>query len=139
MLEQAEEHLLTEIQRYPAGEWKQYELGWLYRKMGRQDEAVSCFEKELECYPGKPYVHYLTASLLKSKGDLEGAYKHFEMVILSGASELRDKAGGHYHVGDILMTMNKNQEAATEFRKCLELLPDHKMAARQLDLLGVES
>ncbi|MBI5184534.1 MAG: tetratricopeptide repeat protein [Nitrospinae bacterium] len=138
MLEQAREWLLSEIKRYPAGEWKQYELGLLYQKMERLDDAISCFEKELESFPGKPYVHYLAASLLKTKGDLEKARKHFEVVVRSDASEVRDKAGGHYHIGSILMAKNKNREAAAEFRKCLQLLPDHKMAAKQLDLIGVE-
>ncbi len=137
-IEEAVEFFEKELERHPdkKTEWFYYEVGLSLRDMGRIEEAVNFLEKELGRYPGKPvFVYYHMASLLKTKGELDEAAKHFLAIANDGNSSDEMRAGAFFHMGNILESKNKIPDAVFNYKKCRELIPHHKKALERFHAL----
>jgi Tfp pilus assembly protein PilF len=98
---------------------------------GRADEAEEFIARlpEGEHLPADAYLN--PGIDLYNQGDLEGALAKFE----SAAASYPDNALVYYYRGLVLVAQGKNELAAADFRKLLELEPEGDKAAEAKEFL----
>lgn len=99
-----------------------------YDHMGRSlaarnelDRAIFCFQRCLDLEPNWPGAAGRLAEAYRQKGDLEQARRCY-------LADLRQNPGGIktlLDLGDLLIQMNRLEEAGEKFRRCIELFPNH--------------
>lgn len=123
----------------PRAEWVHHEMGITYREMGDMENAVKELELEDKLYPGKAVTQYNLYSVYEGNGRkgfaINGYYRFLENRDMSD----NFKAGCYFHLGKIYMEDKKNSEAIKFFKRCLELIPEHKKAAEYLKQLKGKS
>jgi len=106
-------------------------LGIIYHKRGRKEEALELFKRALELDPDN----------LKAYGNLGNAYRAADR--LEDAARLHKKiiqlkprdSGAYNNLGTVYFDMKKLDEAEAMFRKALRLHPNHATAANNLGLV----
>jgi tetratricopeptide (TPR) repeat protein len=85
------------------------------------DKAIYCWQRTLDLDETHPDVHVRIAEALWSKGDLEQARQHY----LIGLRENPGETSTLLDLGDLLMDMQRLDEAGEKFRNAIELAPEH--------------
>ena len=79
-------------------------LGNVYQKQSKDDEALNCYQRALKIKSDLPQAHCNIGVIYKVAGDLEGARKHFEMAeklqpgmekARAGLASLQERAGDY--------------------------------------------
>jgi FkbM family methyltransferase len=78
---------------------------------------------------------YRVASVYKSMNRLDLAEKWFKKLLGMSVDHLQIIAGVYYHLGEIQYFKQNWPGAKEYFKKCFELNPGHKKAAKYLDLM----
>ena len=100
--------------------WPAYtNLGIDLSKEGRNDEAISYFQKATELHPGDATTENDLGVLLNQKGLVDEAMKHFQKALDS----VPVYAHAHLHMADILVQRGQLDEAISHYRKALENTP----------------
>ena len=68
-------------------------------------------------------------------GNFDESLEQFDLAL----REAPELAAGHYYRGSALLKLDQPEEALAEFRRALELDPDHALSAQQLEVLGFGS
>ena len=68
-------------------------------------------------------------------GHYDESLEQFDLAL----GEAPELAAGHYYRGSTLLNLDQPEEALAEFRRALELDPDHALSAQQLEVLGFGS
>lgn len=106
------------------------DLGMIYLVIGRLEEAVGEFRKEIALHPpGERDA--VTASANEGLG--VAAYKSGDDVTaLDALSKSYDTIKARYHIGLALARQGRSEEAAAAFREVLRREPDHRGALQNL-------
>jgi tetratricopeptide (TPR) repeat protein len=84
------------------------------------DRAIYCFQRCLDLDPNWPAASGRLADCYRRKGDLEQARRFY-------LGDLRQNPGGIktlLDLGDLLVQMNRLEEAGEKYRRCIELFPN---------------
>jgi len=76
------------------------------------------------------YEEYLLGSLFKQKGKKAEAKNIFKQLVKCHDPKLR--GGAFFHLGEIYLSEKNFTCACTQFRKTLEVIPDHCCAKKYL-------
>lgn len=122
-------NLLSEIERDredPTGRQLREALELL--ASGRGSEALELAQSERQMAPRDPRVPIVESKILRQLGRLEEALR-----VAQEAVELAPSQPDPYHQrGVVLLSMNRDAEAEADFRRSLEIDPDHQAAADAL-------
>jgi tetratricopeptide (TPR) repeat protein len=94
-------------------------LGVVYMKMGKPDDALAAWVKEVELYPGSFEANFSLAKLYFSRGD---DLKTEEFLQRAASSDSQDYSGC-YLLGQILEKQGKMKGAARLYKKAVLLNP----------------
>ncbi|MGA2607521.1 MAG: DUF5107 domain-containing protein [Terriglobia bacterium] len=131
-----------------------YFIGTAWEAMGNVKEAQAFYQKSAAQKLESAEIRYFQALSLKKLGQITQAAVLFDELLKSGREELGSsvdlgyfakfgtrrseaarKAEAHYLMGLGLLGKNDRQEAKVEFKRVLELDPNHLRAGTQLSLL----
>lgn len=125
------ENVLTVV---PAGSESRWSIlaaiGSVHRKWGRLPDAEPWFKKAIEASPEQTAPYILLGACLARQGKLREAEEAHRAAIANGKSDLTDEA--YHNLGLVLRGQRRWGEAATCFRKALEITPDYEGAAEAL-------
>ena len=103
-------------------------LGILYRKSGRPDEAIALYKKAIEINPFDPFTYYNLGNLLKDLGKIDQAFAS----ILKSLELKPDYHAAHISMARIYKDLGKFDQALSSNLKSLELKPDNPDAYMNL-------
>jgi tetratricopeptide (TPR) repeat protein len=92
-------------------------LGWEYRALDQNDQAVATFKKELALTPGNPTAMYNLASAEVENGQAQEAIPILEKVV----KVYNVPTQADYYLGRALATEGHYDEAAREFQRATAL------------------
>ena len=91
--------------------------------------------KQIPDMTGLPAVEaYRAASNYKRLGEINEAQSWFKQV-LETSEDNKLQGGTYFHLGEMALGNGNRQEAKQFFKKCLQLMPDHKKAVLLLEEL----
>ena len=124
---QLDDHEKAEEMFYIARQYKDecsecyYNVGMSLFDRELYDKALHCWEKTLDLDDHYPEINLRIAEGYRAKGKLDKARQHYLM-------ELRQKPGDNetlLDLGELLMEMDRLEEAGEKFRRAIELTPEH--------------
>jgi len=101
-------------------------LGFLFKKMGRTDEAVRAFERAIELKPDYPEAWNNKGDTLFTQGKVREAISCFDRAIEARPNYER----AWYNKGAALESMGRDEEALRHLNMVLRISPDHQNAQR---------
>jgi len=105
-------------------------------RRGKYDEAIELYRQVLKRNPNHPGAQLGLATALQDQGRLPEAVKAFEEAYWSDKLHSRDGlVKTRLDLGEQLEREGKYQEAAIQFRRILELDPDHRDVLGKIKLL----
>ena len=97
----------------------QNNLGNVYLKSGRADEAALCYQRALQYNPNLPETHFNLASICVRQGKPAQALHGFE----TAAALKPDFVQAHFSLGNLYKSLGDNALAIRSYRKAVELAP----------------
>ncbi|MBI5640989.1 MAG: tetratricopeptide repeat protein [Nitrospirae bacterium] len=132
------------VRKSPEKARPHYNLGIIYNRKGRYDEAINEFRTALRIDPGFADVHYSFGVVYKDLRRYDeaiqelksaiGLYRKFSMSKPVGGGIL-NYAYAHNNLGAVYMDMGRYEEAIAEFRKALEVFPAYAYAYNNLGVV----
>lgn len=113
---------------------KHYEVGLLYTRFERFQEAYHEFTKALNLDPENPTYSLYMAKCLAKTGDKEGAIKVLRRVIESHPKNIE----GRIQLGILYHSQQRLQDAHREWQEALSMAPDNKTAQMYLNMFEYE-
>jgi tetratricopeptide (TPR) repeat protein len=101
-----------------------FNIGNSHYIRGHYDRAIDCWQQTLKLDARHPQAHARIADAFWAKGDLQNAHLHYQAELaVTGESDeaLLD-------LGEVLLEMDRLEEAEKQFRKVLKSSPDHTAA-----------
>lgn len=135
-----------------------YNLGLLYKEMGRKEEAVASYKKAIKARPDYALAHYNLANLYLNMDHKEKAIAAYEQAVeinpeyveaynnlgfaYSAVNRYEDsiasykrsiainssRANTHNNLGLVYADVNRKEEAIASFKRAIELKPDYVKA-----------
>ncbi|PIQ99608.1 MAG: hypothetical protein COV66_10670 [Nitrospinae bacterium CG11_big_fil_rev_8_21_14_0_20_45_15] len=110
------------------------DLGWLYKKNDRLQDAVVEFKEVLRIDPDSAQTHFDLAQTYKKLGLLQEAAVEFKEALRIDPNNAQTR----YNLAQTYKELDRLQEAAVEFREVLRIEPDHLQALLNQGLLKIE-
>jgi tetratricopeptide (TPR) repeat protein len=107
-------------------------IGYILASIEENDAALEYYQKALAADAGDYRVHNAMASLYRKQGRLEDARSHLDTSL---ALYAKDRVT-YYNYGNLLVDMQRPQEAADMYKKALQIDPDFTEAKVELEALG---
>lgn len=104
----------------PDDPWVHYELGNVFRDMGRIADAVRAYRAALVLDAGNAAAHNNLGVVLDGLGELDDAIGHYRQAL--GAEP--DFADAHYNLANALRAAGRVAEAIAQYREALRLEPN---------------
>ena len=92
-------------------------LGMVYENTGQLEQAIRQYQKALELVPTKPSLHQGLAGAYWKKRAYTAAEPHYKVVTANDATDLQ----ATYRLGLIFLIQKLYEEAASQFKKVIEL------------------
>lgn len=102
-----------------------FDLGRLYKRQGRYDEAEKWNRKAVELKPEDSSSHVYLGVLLAAKGDLDGAEACYRKATRCSEGRIEE---AYLNLGLVLRARERYEEALGCFKKALEIKPSYKEA-----------
>jgi tetratricopeptide (TPR) repeat protein len=103
-------------------------LGNVFLRQGRMDEAVAQFQKALAINPKDANTHYNLGNAFRQQGGVNEAIAHFQMALAIKPQF----AEAHYNLGNAFLQQGHVDEAITHFQKALTIKPDYVEAQNNM-------
>ncbi len=98
-----------------------YNLGVLFQKLNRFEEAEAEYRKSIDIYPGREDVHLNLGCILITMGRIEDAEKELR----ESARINPNNSKVHFNLGNLSVKLNHFEDAEKEYKKAIELDPEH--------------
>ena len=125
--------LALEDRAYPTPELVYMNLGLLYGRQGRDEEALGNLRKSVEINRDYYRAHYELATVLDRMGNLREAAQEYEQA----EPDFKNRGKYWYQRGLVYFKLSRKQEAADSFRRCVDVSPGSESAALCDELLQV--
>ncbi len=102
-------------------------LGSAYGDAGDAGSAALHFKKAVEMSPGNPFYHYGLGLALSQSGDAAGAADHLQTA-LTIMEDPKDRQKALAALGSAMAQLGDTAAAEADFRRALEIDPDHARA-----------
>ncbi len=129
----AEKHLLQALRINPRHAETYNNLGSLYYRQARIEEALASFEKALRLDPTLWEAHYNRANCFAKKDQMEQAALHYAEVVSLHPKHVQ----AQYHLGLCYVALEDFSNAEKPLLKALTLDPKLTEAARQLGHVSI--
>jgi tetratricopeptide (TPR) repeat protein len=116
---------LSEGMRDEPGNWEAwFWKGESFRRTGRTDEALKCFDKALSLNEKEEMLWVQVGRLMIELGKMDNALKSYDKALSHNprAADILD------YKGNLLLQMKDNQAASDCFKEALDLNPSYKWA-----------
>jgi tetratricopeptide (TPR) repeat protein len=108
-----------------------FKIGYIFGQAGNDDEAMKYYKEALELDSNNEYIHNALASIYRKNGEYTSAKMH-----LHASLEIDDENPlTYYNFGNLLVDMQKDEEALEMYKKAIELNPDFNEAKEELEKL----
>lgn len=101
-------------------------LGWVYFKMGKIDEAIKNLKKATYLKPEMCLAYNNLGKVYRSEGEVRDARQSFEKAIEKCPEKYAEP---HYRLGKLLIKSQRT-EALSHFKKCVDIAPESQLAKR---------
>jgi len=135
------EELMEMISEDPENAWYYYHLSRILDMNGREKEAFEFINKAVELEPDNPMFLYYKALFLERRGELKEALELLQRALIVDVdSELErifeeigfKKSDIYFAMGNILVRMDRIEEAVSVLKRGLEMDPKNPIAHFQL-------
>jgi tetratricopeptide (TPR) repeat protein len=96
-------------------------LGNIFYRQGRTDEAISYYQKALELKPDYAKAHDNLGNALQQKGKVDEAIAHYQKALQIKP----DYAEAHMNLGSAFLQLGRVDEAIAQYQMALEFKPDY--------------
>ncbi len=118
------------LKKYPESPIGRINLGSVFLRQGRLEEAVLHFNRALKARPDSAQIHYNLGCALDRQGGFEGAIRHYRQAIEISP----DYREAHNNLGVVLGMRGREEEAIVHYRQALRIDPDYGEAHYNLAL-----
>jgi tetratricopeptide (TPR) repeat protein len=119
----------TEISKNDVSNWNN--LGFIYRNLGVEDQAIDSYQKSIELEPKNPYVSNEMGLIYLAKADLAKAKDSFQKAI-----DLKpDYLPAYFQLGLLYYNDNQTEKAKNEFLIAISLDENYSNARYFLGLI----
>jgi tetratricopeptide (TPR) repeat protein len=118
----------TTLARNPNSFLAHNNLGNVFFRQGRMDEAMEQYEKALAIHPQYDLAHNNLGLVFFRQGRVDEAMEHYQKALAISP----DYADAHDNLGRALAQKGRVTEALEQYQKAVEIQPSH--AAAQIDL-----
>ena len=109
-----------------------FKIGYIMQQLGDNDAALSNYKEALELDKNNEYIHNSMASIYRANGEFTSAKMHLrESLAIDDENAIT-----YYNFGNLLVDMEKHDEAKEMYKKALEINPDFNEAKEELDKLS---
>jgi len=105
-----------------------YDLGVVYKKLGRLDEAIAQYGLAISLKPDYYEAHNNLGNAYLEKGMVEAAAAEYKTAIAINPAD----AEAHYNLGNLYYGQSMFREAASSLREAVTLDPKHSQAHNSL-------
>jgi tetratricopeptide (TPR) repeat protein len=119
------------VQKNPNSFLAQNNLGNLYEKQGKHEQAAACYRQTIRLKPGFAEGYYNLAGVLELMGKVDEAIANYHKALECKA----DLAQAYYNLGIIMGKQDNYDAASGYYRKAIEAQPDHSGAHNNLGLV----
>ncbi len=108
-----------------------FKIGYILQEQNDNDEALKYYKQALEVDNNNQFIHNSIASLYKKNGEFISAKMH-----LNASLEIDSKnAITYYNYGNLLVDMQRDDEAINMYEKALEINSDFSEAKEEIEKL----
>lgn len=108
-----------------------FKIAYILGQQGNLDEALEYYKEALDLDERNEFVHNAIASIYRQKEEYASAKMH-----LNASLEIDDtNPVTYYNFGNLLVDMNKKDEAIKMYEKAVELQPDFDEVKEELEKL----
>lgn len=108
-----------------------FKTGYILQQSGDDTQAVEFYKEALELDDSNEYIHNALASIYRKSGEFTSAKMH-----LQASLEIENENPiTYYNYGNLLVDMQKDEEAIEMYKKALEINPEFKEAQEELEKL----
>ncbi len=124
---QARSRLSGLLKRHPEDPFVMATLGWLESRLGKPREAIHAYEKALAKRSDSDWIIALAQSRWRA-GERESSVQTLEGWLENHP----DDVGARYILANLYHSLRQDEAARRQFRRILEIQPDHLMALNDL-------
>ncbi len=111
-----------------------FKIGYMFQQSGNDAEALNYYKEALELDDANEYIHNSLASIYRKNGEFASAKMH-----LHASLEINDENPiTYYNFGNLLVDMQKKDEAIEMYQKAVEINPEFIEAKEELEKLKVK-
>lgn len=111
-----------------------FKIAYILQKSGDNEEAKNYYKQALEVDDKNEFVHNSLASIYRQNGEFTSARMH-----LTASLDIDDQNPiTYYNYGNLLVDMQKNDEALLMYTKAVEINPEFNEAKEELEKLKAE-
>lgn len=108
-----------------------FKIGYILQQQGEDEKALDAYKKALELDKDNEFIHNSLASLYRKNQEYVSAKLHLNASIdIDNTNPIT-----YYNYGNLLVDMNRNDEAINMYEKALEINPDFAEAKEELQKL----
>ena len=111
-----------------------FKIAYILQQSGDNTEAIKYYKEALEVDTENEYIHNSMASIYRQNGEFTSAKMH-----LHASLEIEsENPVTYYNYGNLLVDMQRNDEAVEMYAKALEINPDFVEAKEEMEKLKGE-
>ena len=109
-----------------------FKIGYILQQLGDNDAALEKYKEALDLDSNNEFIHNSMASIYRANGEFASAKMHLrESLAIDDENAIT-----YYNFGNLLVDMEKVNEAKEMYKKAIDINPDFNEAKEELDKLS---